>query len=201
MIYNITIPQYAIIQNELHLSIEEAFFICAILQIKDAQYVDKILYQDELYLYIDAVLIKSKIPLFLNILSDFLENLKKKDFIKSHPEHEQYYCFSPKVSLLFSCPSNNFCVKKDKKNSIYIYLMIDQRTKLYKIGRSVNPKYRERTLQSDNPLIDLVFSKKAGQEHETYLHEKFAEKRIRGEWFSLNSEDVNYIKNYLTQLQ
>lgn len=72
------------------------------------------------------------------------------------------------------------------------YLMIDEKTRFYKIGRSENPKYRERTLQSEKPSIRMLFAMNV--DVEKILHEKYSEKRIRGEWFCLSEDDIKDIK-------
>ena len=73
---------------------------------------------------------------------------------------------------------------------VNLYLMHDERTELYKIGLSKNPQYRERTLQSDNPLISLLDYWKVEKWLERYWHKQFESQRIRGEWFRLSGNDV-----------
>lgn len=85
--------------------------------------------------------------------------------------------------------------EKTSSNKTYIYLMIDNSNGYYKIGRSIKPKKRERTLQSEKPTIDLLFYWSSYLIVETELHEYFADKRIRGEWFNLTDEDIQYIKS------
>lgn len=77
-----------------------------------------------------------------------------------------------------------------------IYLMYDNNTKYYKIGRSINAKRRERTLQSEKPTIELKYTFTGNIKDESILHDKFKDKRIRGEWFNLNQTDIDYILNY-----
>lgn len=92
------------------------------------------------------------------------------------------------------------CIVKVKKNKIKhtkLYVMLDRNTGLYKIGRSKNPIGRERTLQSEKPVIDMVFNFAATNKDEKKLHDLFIEKRVRGEWFSLSNEDIEFIKMYL----
>ncbi len=73
----------------------------------------------------------------------------------------------------------------------------------YKIGISNEPEYRERTLQSEKPSIELITSKKfpnrilAGS-FEKALHETYDSKRLRGEWFELSEQDVEHIKQILS---
>ena len=76
--------------------------------------------------------------------------------------------------------------------------MIDKNTGYYKIGRSVNPSIREKTLQSEKPTIEMLFNHDAEVKDEKELHNMFSEKRIRGEWFDLNGSDLCKIKDYLS---
>lgn len=80
----------------------------------------------------------------------------------------------------------------------FIYIMKDENTGYYKIGRSVNPKKRERTLQSEKPTITLIFSARGLVEEEITLHNRYKDTRIRGEWFSLQDYEVQDIISYLT---
>lgn len=75
-----------------------------------------------------------------------------------------------------------------------IYLMSNRRNGLTKIGISQDPKHREKTLQSQEPEIDLIYTMAGNRLKELKLHEYFAEKRIRGEWFDLTEEDIESIK-------
>lgn len=74
------------------------------------------------------------------------------------------------------------------------YLMHDSQRGYYKIGKSRNPKVRETTLQAELPTIDLIHV--IDSDIELYLHQKFDAKRVRGEWFRLSQDDINYIKKY-----
>ena len=74
------------------------------------------------------------------------------------------------------------------------YLMKDFFRGVYKIGKSINPQVRERTLQSDVPTIELVHV--IDGDIEKHLHEKFLAKRVRGEWFNLSNNDLNYIMSW-----
>jgi hypothetical protein len=75
----------------------------------------------------------------------------------------------------------------------YVYLMVDTTNGFYKIGFSTKPKYRESTLQAEKPTIELLWKTKGDLELEKQLHEKFAQYRIRGEWFDLTDTDIEYI--------
>lgn len=86
-------------------------------------------------------------------------------------------------------------IQPPSKKTTYLYVMIDKRTGYYKIGRSKDPSYREKTLQSDAPDIELLFHYEAYTNQEKELHQKYAEKRVRGEWFQLDENDLEEIKN------
>lgn len=74
------------------------------------------------------------------------------------------------------------------------YIMHDPITNLYKIGKSRNPKFREKTLCSQTPQIFLFAVCNYNIEKE--LHKKYAHKRVRGEWFKLNNDDLKKIISY-----
>ena len=85
----------------------------------------------------------------------------------------------------------------------FVYLMHDTSNDYYKIGISNNPSYRERTLQSEKPTIEVIISKKfpvrkIAESIEKALHETYSEKRLRGEWFELDFIDVGHIKQTLS---
>lgn len=84
----------------------------------------------------------------------------------------------------------------------YVYLMIDTTNNHHKIGISNKPEWREKTLQSEKPTIELIASKKfirrkIASSFEKALHETYSSKRIRGEWFQLDAIEVNEIKDTL----
>ena len=80
----------------------------------------------------------------------------------------------------------------------YVYLMVDTTNGFHKIGISNNPEYREATLQSEKPTIELICAKQyptrlIASAIESALHTAFGDKRLRGEWFELSEQDVNSI--------
>jgi len=83
----------------------------------------------------------------------------------------------------------------------FLYVMFDELTNYYKIGISKDPKYREHTMLSIRPTISLLFYGMSKTENsrklESNLHKKYAEKRVRGEWFSLDESDLAYIQSVL----
>lgn len=67
----------------------------------------------------------------------------------------------------------------------------------YKIGRTKYLQNRLSQLQTGSPIsLKFVHSIKTQDMKalESELHHRFASKRVRGEWFNLSPEDVEYIK-------
>ena len=110
---------------------------------------------------------------------------------------------------LFYNPNNNklftrvFIYKKLKKKRYNIntlnypktYILKDNTNNTYKIGKSINPLKREKTLQSEKPNLKLIKIFENNIEKE--LHELYKHCRLRGEWFKLNNVQLEYIcKNY-----
>ena len=92
-------------------------------------------------------------------------------------------------NVILNCkPENKITVP------VKTYLMKDFFRGVHKIGKSINPQVRERTLQSEVPTIELVHV--IDEDIEKHLHEKFSAKRIRGEWFNLSNNDLNYITSW-----
>lgn len=95
----------------------------------------------------------------------------------------------------FSSQHNNSSISDE---SCYVYLMYDISTGYFKIGISNNPNYREKTLQSEKPTIEKICAKEypnrtIANAIESALHKSYESKRIRGEWFALDANDVNVI--------
>jgi hypothetical protein len=87
--------------------------------------------------------------------------------------------------------------ERQKKPDTFIYIMKDEINGFCKIGRSVNPELRERTLQSEKPSIKLIYKCKSFVSEENILHKKYNKYRFRGEWFRLTNEQIEEIKSYL----
>lgn len=81
------------------------------------------------------------------------------------------------------------------KKRTNIYVMIDHHTGHYKIGRSDSPTKREATLLSQKSSIELLFYFSGTIKQEKILHQVFEEKWVRGEWFALTEDDLEFIKN------
>jgi len=80
-----------------------------------------------------------------------------------------------------------------------IYLAQSNGHGLTKIGFSAKPKFREETLQGQDPHFHLIFVSPCifPTAEEQNIHKKFIGKRKRGEWFELTDQDIERIKGYL----
>jgi hypothetical protein len=87
--------------------------------------------------------------------------------------------------------------KRQKDDRGYIYLMKDNRNGLIKIGYSKYPEFREKTLQSEVPDIEMIYYNFGRMKLEKELHKSYNHKRIRGEWFDLNNNDIEQIKVHI----
>lgn len=80
-----------------------------------------------------------------------------------------------------------------------IYLMYNDTNGLVKIGRSINPSTREKTLQGEAPKTEIIALWNAPIQAEKKLHQMFENKRLRGEWFNLDLADLLKIKDYMSK--
>ena len=78
-----------------------------------------------------------------------------------------------------------------KEQDLKTYIMHDGYSKLYKIGKSINPSNREKTLLGQIPLLELIMI--CDQNIEKEMHQLFSSKRIRGEWFKLVESDLRLL--------
>jgi len=90
----------------------------------------------------------------------------------------------------------------NKTDNCFVYLMHDTSNNYHKIGISNSPKYREKTLQSEKPTIEMIASKnfpnrKIAESIEKALHNTYSEKRLRGEWFDLDIDEIKDIEQTL----
>lgn len=83
------------------------------------------------------------------------------------------------------------------RNIGFVYLMRNNRHKFVKIGFSKQPKFREKTLQSEEPEIEIIRSHRGTIRDEKQLHLDYAKHRVRGEWFDLSDIQINTISALL----
>lgn len=85
---------------------------------------------------------------------------------------------------------------EDNNGWIYVY----RQNKYYKIGKSKYKDCRVKKYKTENPQgITLILKKHVRDYHwlEHHLHVTFNNRRYRGEWFILQHEDIDLIKQIL----
>lgn len=77
----------------------------------------------------------------------------------------------------------------------YVYLL-SSADGTHKIGRTKDPKQRLNSFKSMRMQVEYVclIQTKNMNRLEADLHIKFKDKRIQGEWFDLDTDDIEYIK-------
>jgi len=83
-------------------------------------------------------------------------------------------------------------LKYQEEKSLNTYVIIDNITKLYKIGKTVNIKDRLSSLKTSNLNLELVLEIEGDIEKE--LHNFYAEKKVDREWYSLSDKDISDLK-------
>lgn len=88
-------------------------------------------------------------------------------------------------------PTNNLPPMRD-------YLHADHEGRLrwldnYDLSPDEIQHLRENTLQAEVPSIKMIFTTPGTTADEAALHKKFAEFRLRGEWFQLSKEQIKTI--------
>jgi hypothetical protein len=103
--------------------------------------------------------------------------------------------FRAEVFAHFTPKEKSREIKREPKPT-FIYLMLDENTGHHKIGKSIKPSYREKTLQSEKSSIVLISTWNGTDADEISLHKLFHQKRVRGEWFALTDSDIEQIRNH-----
>jgi hypothetical protein len=90
--------------------------------------------------------------------------------------------------------------KEDRSlRDCFIYLIRDTPRGLHKIGRAASVPKRFEQLKTANAGIELVASYKGIERDEKVLHGFFLDQQVSGEWFMLDDEHIEFIKNYFNQ--
>lgn len=79
-----------------------------------------------------------------------------------------------------------------------VYLLKSEEDNIYKIGVTTNINQRLPQIATKLPFkikLEHKIKHNAIYQLEGFLHEKFNDKRLNGEWFRLDKNDVEYIKS------
>jgi hypothetical protein len=85
----------------------------------------------------------------------------------------------------------------NKRQSPGFLYLIREGGGTYKIGKAKDPDDQLRTFEVKLPFpIKLIHTIPCENYHqaESYLHERYQDKRVAGEWFALDDKDVGEIK-------
>lgn len=82
--------------------------------------------------------------------------------------------------------------ERSRRSTGFVY--VAKCGKYHKIGYSKTPERRVESLQTGNPEpVVLVGTIEGTKDTELQLHQQFHAKRVRGEWFELTDEDVQWL--------
>lgn len=156
--------------------------------------------EDERYIYYFSL---SKTALIRNIFCNIeSRKIHHKVFYDIHKDYiEKFYRLQNEIDELkefIEMQKEEINELTKLKNSVKqkiidkkTYIIKDCNTNLYKIGCSIDPLKREKTLQSEKPNIKII---KIFENYiEKELHIKYNDFRVRGEWFNLNNIQIKYI--------
>lgn len=95
---------------------------------------------------------------------------------------------------LFGNKKQNF-----NEDPCYIYIVKDIHRGLFKIGKANNIENRVKQLKTANAGIEIETWYYGAKKDEKILHSIFEDVRISGEWFCLNTENLEFIGKYFEQ--
>ena len=112
---------------------------------------------------------------------------------------QQHHAYADLIKALESVPKSGVPLKeKDvsaKAEEGHVYLLMFGAE--YKIGSSNNVERRFREIKTQMPYDGKIIHAIATSDPsgiETYWHQFFKDKRLKGEWFNLSTNDVAYFK-------
>ncbi|MGG3801839.1 GIY-YIG nuclease family protein [Metabacillus fastidiosus] len=130
--------------------------------------------------------------MFQRILSRNSANGKGSTAVIMQPQ--KIYLFEPNQAELENIMSSPM---RAGKAPGYVYFVQEYMNGSFKIGKT---KYVEKRMNVFGVKLPfehkLVYLIKTGNHHQTEaaFHRHFSDKRLEGEWFALNKEDINWVK-------
>lgn len=101
----------------------------------------------------------------------------------------------PRIPSVAPTPFRRNYKRTTREGYVYVLTALHDDT-VYKIGRTNNPSDRLRTFNVKLPFdVEYLHVIKTSDMHalEGQLHRKFGSKRVNGEWFKLDNDDLDYI--------
>ena len=160
------------------------------------------LYQDDIELFINEKCCQYRITYCKGNKAPLTGDFVDDEY--SPYEHELFSAYAKQYlnELARLVPDYELPCRKIDSNEVgyafnwcFVYLMRDNTNGYHKIGISNKPEYREKTLQSEKPSIEMLACKKfptrkIAEAIESALHTAYSQQRVRGEWFNLDDVDV-----------
>lgn len=128
-----------------------------------------------------------------------LFNQQLAEFCRSRNGFEDVLALCDSYTNTSQSEPNENEQQTDRKPNGYVYLLKHGSRREYKIGRTNNKLRREGEISLElpekvEPIHVIETDDPAGIEN--YWHRRFAEKRLKNEWFSLSAEDVRAFKRW-----
>lgn len=138
---------------------------------------------------------------FFTITLDELDDPKyhNSEIIVPNPRGIVILRFEDKLAVYKGFFEENRTINDEEDKQNKVYLMYSAVSNLIKIGRSINPRGREKTLQGQDPKLDIITYWIAPIYAEKELQNMFIHKRKRGEWFDLDFGDLVQIRDYMNK--
>ena len=89
------------------------------------------------------------------------------------------------------CKTESESRLQTEERNIKTYILKDELSGLYKIGKTSDLDKRLKSLRCGNPFISLYAT--IGRDCESELHKLFDSKRFEREWFNLSDDDIEFI--------
>jgi len=122
---------------------------------------------------------------------EILENYSPKMIARMVADYRANISYCRKLMDEFRNPETPPLPKvKRISGTTFVYMMRCNRNGLVKIGRSTKPTLREKTLQSEDPSVEMIFCVETNEQVESCLHAAFEANRVRGEWFRLSEAEM-----------
>ena len=141
-----------------------------------------------------------------NCRTDFTDKTPTEELAKVLEELEwakEQTCFNVSRYYADEVYTNvmSLIAKKTNKPSGHVYIMGNEEYGWYKIGYTTNPQQLRFTQVNSSLPFDMDFFETVyvydPLENEQLLHKLWKHKHVKGEWFSLDEEDISNIKDYL----
>lgn len=184
---------YTILFISRDLGSDGGMIVSPLADLRDPEYVQALIASQEAYPYIAA-------------LHDIYDrgcdpgdptNQRNWELLKDNP----YIEVDEEIIRAFTSPPKPAPApqpKAKRRDPGFVYLLREINGTHYKIGKTKTPESRAKTFGVQLPYAveyECLINTPSMSMLETALHERYAHKRINGEWFQLEPEDVEYIKS------